>query len=79
MKRMIVQMLWTVLVFCGSPAKTRPEPKFLTPAQEVELSALTCEIRSKSKCGPGQPPEPHSFVVSCFALSPLGGGMTASA
>ena len=33
----------------------------------------------KSKCGPGQPPRPHSFVVSCSALSPPDGGMTASA
>ena len=33
----------------------------------------------KNKCGPGQPPRPHSYVISCAASSPLGGGMTASA
>jgi hypothetical protein len=36
------------------------------------------ENTAQKKCGPGQPPEPHSYVVSCVALSPIGGA-TASA
>ena len=30
MRRMVVQMLWTVLVFCGRQGKTGPQNKVLT-------------------------------------------------
>jgi hypothetical protein len=65
-------------------------PSFLWKASENRSATRLRESSSRficvdprnqgqKKCGPGQPPEPHSFVDSCAALSPLGGGMTASA
>jgi hypothetical protein len=42
-------------------------------------SQVTRRASAHKKCGPGQPPEPHSYVDSCSSLSPHGGGMTASA
>jgi hypothetical protein len=96
MQRMTVQILWTLGVFCGTPDKTRPEKKIETGKEgKKRSSARSASIREnprksaakdgcpKNKRGPGQPPRPHSYVLSCLPCHRLAeaacGGTTASA
>jgi hypothetical protein len=67
----------------AKPKKVGPQfagsPRVDSSVGEQKTKIKRNETVPKSKCGPGQPPRPHSYVVSCSALSPRGGGMTASA
>jgi hypothetical protein len=50
MQRMIVQILWTLGVFCGTPDKTRPEKKIETGKEgKKRSSALSASIRENPR------------------------------
>src|SRR5271168_4471623 len=85
-ERMIVQLLWTVQVSCGTPPKTGPKQRvnpsnpslrFWGYQRESAKSAARSLRQEQMRSGPAT----QTAFVRGFLLawSPRGGGMTASA